>query len=157
MSDTYENGAEAEADREQLLRPLDALDAAPRALRRDECGAWTIHGRLGRISTWGDGVTWAVAVETETARGWSAAKGRLAFCRVTQDGDSDGVLRLHALPTAEQAVELRHVLGIPKRRHVTEEERQRLAELGKAFRFERGRGCEEDNGPKKPDGEGGKG
>ena len=42
MGDTYEGAAEAEADRRQQKTLLAALDAWDRALRRDECGAWTI-------------------------------------------------------------------------------------------------------------------
>jgi hypothetical protein len=58
MVKTYENGAEAEADRQQQRSLLKALRAWERALRRDECGAWRIAGTRGTIHTWGDGKTW---------------------------------------------------------------------------------------------------
>jgi hypothetical protein len=44
MGDTYDSAAEAEADRAQQKDLLTALNAWDRALRRDECGAWCIHG-----------------------------------------------------------------------------------------------------------------
>jgi hypothetical protein len=37
MTNTYENGDEADADKAQQEQLLASLDAAPRALRRDEC------------------------------------------------------------------------------------------------------------------------
>jgi hypothetical protein len=40
--DTNDGAAEAAADRAQQKELLTALDAWDRALRRDECGAWTI-------------------------------------------------------------------------------------------------------------------
>ena len=37
-------GDRAELDREQQLRQLEALNATPLALRRDECSDWRITG-----------------------------------------------------------------------------------------------------------------
>ena len=45
----------------------------------------------------------------------SSNKERLAFCALTQDGDSEGCLRLHELPTPAQAEAIRKVLKIRKR------------------------------------------
>jgi hypothetical protein len=53
MGDTYDSAAEAAADREQQQVLLSALGAWDRALRRDECGGWTIGGNHGTIHTWG--------------------------------------------------------------------------------------------------------
>jgi hypothetical protein len=44
MQDTYETAAEAEADCAQHKELLGALGAWDRALRWEECGAWTIIG-----------------------------------------------------------------------------------------------------------------
>ena len=102
--------------RAQQQRLLEALNASPRALRRDECSDWTIQGTMGRIHTWDDGRTWVLAVTAPSARAWTAAKRRLAFCTITQDGDDEGCLRLYGLPNAGQAAAIREILGIRKRR-----------------------------------------
>jgi hypothetical protein len=124
----------AEADREQQLHLLAALGAWDRALRRDECSAWCVSGKTGSIHTWGDGRTWVLFVMCRSARHWTATKQRLAFCTVTQDGDYEGCLRLHQLPTPDQAADIRDVLGIQKRREVSAETLERL----KAFAFASG-------------------
>jgi hypothetical protein len=49
------------------------------------------------------------------------AKRRLAFCRVTQDGDWEGCLQLDRLPTAEEARVIMDVLRIRRRRHLSPE------------------------------------
>ena len=60
------------------------------------------------------------ATEREpSSRPWKNAKAKLAFCRMTQDGDLEGCLHLDRLPTAEEAVVIREVLGIRKRRLMT--------------------------------------
>src|SRR5262249_49662252 len=64
---------------------------------------------------------------------WTHTKKRLGFCKVTQDGDNEGCLRLFDLPTPDQAEIIRDVLGIQKRREVSAEVLERL----KAFAFER--------------------
>jgi hypothetical protein len=47
---------------------------------------------------------------------WTHAKKRLAaFCTVIFDCDGEGTLRLHNLPTSDQANTIRDVLGIRKR------------------------------------------
>lgn len=115
MGDSYETAAEAEADKAQQRALLTALGGWDRALRRDECGAWCINGGRGTIHTWGDGATWVLFVACRSPRQWTATKGRLAFCTVTIDGEEEGCLRLHHLPTADQAEVIRDVLGIRKR------------------------------------------
>ena len=60
MGDTYDSRAQAQADREQQESLLVALGAWDRALRRDECGAWCVSGKTGRMYTWGDGRTWVL-------------------------------------------------------------------------------------------------
>ena len=93
MADTYDTAAEAEADREQQLAMLSALNAAGRALRRDERGAWCINGERGTVHTWGDGKTWVLYVACRSAAGWTRTKRRLAYCQPTQDGETEGCLR----------------------------------------------------------------
>jgi hypothetical protein len=129
--DTYKSGAEAVADKQAQVVLVAALSASSLSLRRDECGAWRINGRRGHIYTWGDNETWVLYVRSGTARGWMSHKKRLSFCRVSQNGDTEGCLRLMGLPTVEQAEAIREVLGIRKRMAKSPEaiaaERVRLA------------------------------
>jgi hypothetical protein len=133
MGDTYDSAAEAEVDRAQQKILLVALNAWDRALRRDECRAWTISGNTGTVHTWGDGRTWVLFVACRSVRHWTATKARLSFCHVTQDGDDEGCLRLFNLPTPDQAEVIRDVVGLRKRRDVPAEVLERL----KSFAFER--------------------
>jgi hypothetical protein len=114
-----------DADRVQQKELLVALNAWTRALRRDECGAWCIRGTSGSVHTWGDGATWVLYVACRSKRHWSATKLRLVFCIVTQDGSTEGCLRLLQLPTSEQAAVIRDVLGIRKRTEFTPEDLER--------------------------------
>jgi hypothetical protein len=57
-------------------------------------------------------------------RSWNVAKYRLAFCTVTQDGDNEGAFILDRLPSRAEAEIIRVVLRIPKRRHLSEEQRE---------------------------------
>ena len=126
---TYATAAEAEADRAQQLRLLAALGAWDRALRRDELAAWCITGTRGRIYT--DGKGWVLYVSGRSVRQWSAVRAKLAaFTTITQDGDDEGVARLHDLPAPEQAAEIREALGIRKRVAVTNSWRDRLRRIG---------------------------
>jgi hypothetical protein len=123
-------------DRAQQQHLLAALNAWSRALRRDECGAWRINGTSGHVYAAGNG--WLFYVATGSPRAWTAAKERLAFCTVTQDGDDEGVLRLDGLPTPEQATAIRKTLGIRKRKAVSEETVERLRQTGFQHTLNRG-------------------
>jgi hypothetical protein len=115
MGNTYDSATEAEADRAQQRELLTALGAWDRALRRDECGAWAIIGSRGTIHTIGDGQTWLVFIACRSRVHWTYTKRRLAFCMLCQDGDDEGTLRLHRLPTDAEATLIREVLGVRKR------------------------------------------
>jgi hypothetical protein len=112
---TYKSGAEALADKQAHQALLTALVAAPRSLRRDEYGAWRITGNSGHIYSWGDGESFALYIASGSAIKWTYDKKRLSFCQVTQNGDDEGVVRLHGLPSPEQAAAIRSILSIPKR------------------------------------------
>src|SRR5262245_26564335 len=134
MGYTYDSAAEAEADREQQRALHSALEIWDRALQRDDCNAWAIIGKRGSIHTWGgDGKTWVLYVSCHSPRHWTATKARLAFCKVTQDGEDEGCLRLFHLPTPDQAEAIRDALGIQKRREVSAGVLERL----RAFAFAR--------------------
>ena len=136
---TYSNSAEAEADRAQQMRMIGALGAWTRALRKDECAAWRVSGKHGRIYTWGDGSTWLLSVQCRSARHWAATKGRLGFCELTQDCDDEGCLRLRRLPTLTEAAVIRDVLGIRKRAELGLAERERRRAIGKWLAQRQGR------------------
>jgi hypothetical protein len=135
MRNTYRNSDEADRNKAQLTLLLERLNASPSALRRDDSGLWTLRGRPGcYASTWGDGATWQLVVTPEqeiSALQWTWFKKRLAFCEVTQDGNAEGVFRLHRLPTAAEAEEIRDILGIRKRMELSPEELARRQEVGR--------------------------
>jgi hypothetical protein len=59
-----------------------------------------------------------VSVKLSTRR-WLVIKGKLSFCRLTQDGDSEGCLHLDRLPNAAEAIAIREALGIRNWRTMT--------------------------------------
>jgi hypothetical protein len=108
-------------ERSKLETLLNALDASPRALRKDGCGDWTIRGKTGQIFADGDG--WLIVVETdESSRRWTFIKRRLSFCRITQDGDDEGCLHLDRLPTRAEADLIREAINVKRKRHYTPEQ-----------------------------------
>lgn len=103
-------------------------------VRRDECGDSVIIGRRGSVH--GDGQGFSVAVMLDTPRQWTAAKAKLQrFCQVRQDGDSEGVVFMAAVPDAAGCALLRDLLRIPQLRRLKPETRTRLIEAGARFRF----------------------
>ena len=146
MAKTYNNSAEAEADRAQQRQMLAALGAWERALHQDSCNAWCIRGTDGHIYTWGDGKTWVMSVRCRSPRHWTATKKRLRFCKLTQDGEDEGCLHLHRLPTLAEATVIREVLGIRKRAELSPGELERRRALGKRLAQRQGRASEADRG-----------
>jgi hypothetical protein len=94
----------------------EALNAAHNSLRRDECGTWRLNGSRGHV--YGDGDGWLLYVRCRSGQHWIWTKKRLAFCRVTQDGDDEGCLHLDRLPSSEEAEEVRHALGLRQTKEV---------------------------------------
>ena len=114
---TYTTKALKDADRDRQRELLKALRASELALRLDECGAWRVNGKRGHIYTWADyGGGWVMYVACTSMWGWTTAKKRLAFAEVVQNGNEEGCVRLHELPTADQARVIRSILGIRKRK-----------------------------------------
>jgi hypothetical protein len=113
-------------ERTHLETLLTALDATPRALRRDSCGDWAIKGK--RCYIYADGTGFLIVVSTGNfIRLWTNTKLKLAFCRVTQDGDDEGCLHLDHLPTAAEADLIRDALGIKRKRHYTPDQMATIA------------------------------
>lgn len=122
-----------------MLKLIEALGARENSLRRDECGDWRINGRFGCI--WSEPMDGVVGYqiyfrgaseleEPTTTQAWTWAKKGLSFCRVTQDGDAEGMLFLDRLPTETEAAILRDKLKIAKKRELSDEELDRLRRQG---------------------------
>ncbi len=108
---------------ETLVR---ALDATSRALRRDSCGAWAIKGKRGYIYSDGSGFL-IVVTTSDCIRRWANTKRKLAFCRVTQDGDDEGCLYLDHPPTPTEADLIRDALKIKRKRQYTPDQLATIA------------------------------
>jgi hypothetical protein len=132
--------AEAKAEmRKSLDRFAKALNSAPRALRRDECGAWRINGKCGHV--------YAIPGTLEepgregfllysgdgSPRAWSFSKRALGFAKLINDGDDEGMLFFDRLPTAAEAEIISDRLGIRKRRDLSEETLAALRERARLF------------------------
>lgn len=106
------------ADRAKLAAFAATVGAAGTGMKRDACGDWTLTGLAGHLST--DGAALYAFVTCASARAWTNAKLRLSFAIVTQDGDTEGVLRLDAPLTQTDAEALRTTLRIRKARAMDE-------------------------------------
>jgi hypothetical protein len=115
-------------DRSRLESLLAALDASPRALRREPLDGrnkpdgdptdYAIIGKHGHI--YADGAGFLIYVSThESARRWGFIKKRLGFGHLTQDGGDEGCLHLDRLPTPAEAALIREAIGIRQRRHLS--------------------------------------
>ena len=137
MTEVMPQAPSAVSDRSHLYAFLTATDASATALERPVGRGWVgdyqISGKTGHVLANGTGYLLYVHIDERTAmerepssRPWKNAKARLTFCKVTQDGDWEGCLYLDRLPTADEAVVIREVLGIRKRRHMTTEALSKL-------------------------------
>jgi hypothetical protein len=77
--------------RPALLAFAEACATRANCLRRDECSDWAIFGNNGHIYAVPEGFQLMIGCAFEprwsSARGWTEAKRRLAFGKVTRDGD----------------------------------------------------------------------
>ena len=134
MADSYPPTKQREA----LLPLLEALDASPSALRRDDCGDPRIDGRWGHIYAVPGSLDrpnvpgFQIVVLSEkpetgaydrwTARGWNVAKNAIKeSAELTNDGDMDGTFFLDRLPTPAEAATIRRYCGIRKRTDYSDE------------------------------------
>jgi len=101
---------DSQTDKERLRQLREALHGAFRSLGHDKCGDWCLLGSRGHI--YRDGSGWLLYVRCRSGMHWTWTKKRLAFCRLTQDGDDEGCLHLDRLPSAAEADEIRQVIGL---------------------------------------------
>src|SRR5262245_15014122 len=98
----YRDLGDTISDRGRQRQLIASLTARSRALQRDEYGAWWITGTRGHIYTWSDsGPGWQIYCSCHSARQWASRRRLLAFCKLTQDGESEGCFYLRDLPTPE--------------------------------------------------------
>lgn len=129
--------------REALLHFRLALNCRDNALRRDECGDWRINGRQGHIYAVPEGFQLVFFARNGVnefdgdgphIEDYFKAKRDLIFCRLAQDGTGEGIFMLDRQPTETEAETIRGALVIPKKRHMSEAELERLRATGFAKR-----------------------
>lgn len=108
--------AQRRADRQNLSELLVTLLASASHLRVDEAGWHVLEGKHGYIAKYSDRPDdILIYISCRSRRHWTYTKKRLSFCKVTQDGDSEGCLRLSRKPTPDEARQLRKALGLRQR------------------------------------------
>jgi hypothetical protein len=112
----YRNILDLIQDKERIDLLADAAEIAKRNVRKDECNQWTIIGKRGQVQTF-DEQSYLLYVSSYSSRKWSALKRKAKSLgwEITQDGDDEGCFRL-GLPDESQAIFLREILGLRKRR-----------------------------------------
>jgi hypothetical protein len=131
--------------RERLLEFQAAIDARQSSLRRDECGDWHIAGfnrgenGLCGIYAVPEGFL-LVYVPRYGVTDWDgagphiqdyhAAKRKLWFCRLTQDGTGEGIFLLDRLPSESEAEAIRSAFGIRRKKQLSQETLEALKSRG---------------------------
>jgi hypothetical protein len=113
---TYRNPEHRDADRAAMRSLHTALDTRDRALHLDECGAYVITGKHGRIYSRGPIAAengWQILLEHRHTKGENLARAALAFCPKLPMGNG---LWLDHLPDAAEAAAIRKAIGLYKRR-----------------------------------------
>jgi hypothetical protein len=123
------------AQRSALLALVQALGCRDAALRRNDCGDWSIKGRFGCINAAPEGfqIYYRGAdefIERGSPHGWSWAKKLMSFARLTQDGDEEGILTLDRMPSPAEAEIIRDKLWLAKKREISDDELARLRRQG---------------------------
>lgn len=117
----------------ELEQLIIALECSLTARVKDECGDWRVVGRKGHIYVEPEG--FYIYHDAGSKQAWTWAKKTLAFCKVTQDGDEEGMLLLDRLPDPMEAEVIRGQLGIRKLKVISDKERERLKTAFKPLEF----------------------
>jgi hypothetical protein len=79
---------------------------------------WQITGRHGDVQAFDGG--FLIYFQAEGApRRWTNTKALLSFAELRQDGEDEGIVGLDRLPTSAEAAVIRKVIGIRRRRHLS--------------------------------------
>ena len=116
-NEAYKSREHRTEDRQALENLRVALNVSHTALRQDDCGAWTLQGKAGRVHTMGPVAAesgYLLTAYSKTPSQWAVDKRHLSFCRVTQNGDDHGSLYLSNLPDFKQATIIRRTFGLRK-------------------------------------------
>lgn len=100
----------------------------------DECGDPNIYGTKGKLFV-GEPF-WFIYIYDN----WVRTKKKLNFMIVSQDGDSEGILKLDRLPTSGESTIIRKTGGFTKKREISEDTKKRLVEQTIKYRFPDGPG-----------------
>ena len=133
-------------DKVSLIDFVDAIDTRHKLIKYDECYNWRIQGTSGHVYAIPEHGVFYICVETGSPRAWGAAKKFMAFCTISQDGDDEGVFRLNRLPTTLEGNMIRRVVGLPKRRRISPETKERLARYSFKNREPRAEAGDQDTG-----------
>jgi hypothetical protein len=115
-------------DKKHLEALADRIDAVS-GVSKDACGDYALTGAYGwiyHVGLPGAPLVFQIIVGTTSPLRWRKAKALLAFGRVTQDGDCEGSITFDGLPTAAQGEILRQVVGLRKRRTMSDDQRDAL-------------------------------
>lgn len=93
-------------------------------VRRDECGDLNIFGSRGKVFT--DREHFYIYAMCATKKQWTHFKKALFFMEVSQDGETEGILKLNRYPQELECIEIRAKVGLRKSPELSEEH---LAEL----------------------------
>ena len=102
-----------------------ALGTSTKAVK-DECGDWNLFGKKGKV--YHDHIYWYACVGNYR----SILKKELSFMTLWQ---GDTVFRSDKLPSIKEAALIRRILGLGKKRILSPEQKAKLAEGSKKFRF----------------------
>lgn len=111
-------------DKKYLVKLAKALDVSEKRIKLDAYRDWNIVGSRGHISTEGD--YWYLYTQCETIRKWDNVKKNLSFMEISQDGDSEGIMKCDRMPYREESRIVRKVIGLRPRTVLTEAGREML-------------------------------
>jgi hypothetical protein len=105
MADTFPPAEQ----RPRLLEIRQAIGAREASLQRDDCVDWAVSGTSGHVYAIPEGFQLYVTTGERPLK-WTWIRKKLAFCRLTQDGDDEGCLTLDRLPTMAEGAIIREAL-----------------------------------------------
>jgi hypothetical protein len=109
-----EHSAKNDTTRWLLNDICEAIEVSKRNIDyRSPITKWVISGRNGYI--YADETNWFVAVSANSKRHFSSFKRKLSFMALAKDDIDKGEFRLDRMPSPDEAILLRKVVGLKKR------------------------------------------